>query len=69
MKSVSLKNLVDKLSKIGFDFWPGKTNSVSTDIGELCSTLLKLKGEASSVAANPSRQLRQNVTPRTVIRL
>lgn len=50
MKSVSLKNLVDKLSKIGFDFWPGKTNSVSTDIGELCSTLLKLKGEASSVA-------------------
>jgi malonyl-CoA decarboxylase len=52
MKLVSLKNLLSKLSNIGFDFpsMNKENSSASTTIGELCNALLGLKGEASSVA-------------------
>ena len=53
MKAVSIKNLVKKLSSLGLESLGnlyGNNAPKSEHIGNLCETLLGLKGEASSVA-------------------
>ncbi len=54
MKAISLKNLVKKLSVLGLEnfgnLYPRNDEPKTAQISTLCNTLLKLKGEASSIA-------------------
>jgi malonyl-CoA decarboxylase len=54
MKAISLKNLVKKLSVLGLEnfgnLYPRNDEPKTAQISTLCNTLLRLKGEASSIA-------------------
>ncbi len=54
MKAISLRNLIKKLSVLGLEnfgnLYPRNDEPKTAQISTLCNTLLKLKGEASSIA-------------------